>query len=201
MSTVCYNVLFTRGIVSADRLSRREEFLRAQKRGSSGEHYGTRSRTPSPRFNPTAYVQEQRRKRTESGGKSNRASNWRTGGNTRSRSQSRERNYLPASSNEKRWSHYSSASSFDSSTDELIVRETNRRKRHHREATHSLNSIRDSSTPIQRRPGRTYTSRGKETKPSMVQPSKAKQALDHSINLSDIDQRLEALKFLINEHP
>ena len=50
--------------------------------------------------------------------------------------------------------------------------------------------MRESSTPVK-----------KTTKTSTVKTkSKLKQPLDHSINLSDIDQRLQALKFLINDH-
>ena len=118
----------------------------------------------------------------------------------RSRSNSRER-YIPGSNGtgtgaRGRWSNYSSASSLDSSPEESHARGGNYRKRLSRENAHSLNSIRDSSTPVKKTNRGTNASKGKEvrTKSRTIKP------LDHSINLSDIDQRLQALKFLIHDH-
>ena len=186
-------------IATSERISRRQEYLQAQRHPTSAGRIGSRSRTPSPRFDPTAYVREQIRKRTDSVGKKSRPplfSNQRNGCTVRSRSNSRER-YVSGSNGgvaRGRWSHYSSASSLDSSLEEPLARGGGGyRKRHSnfsRENAHSLNSLRESSTPVK-----------KITKTSAVQTkSKMKQPLDHSINLSDIDQRLQALKFLIHDH-
>ena len=177
-------------------MSRRQEYLQTR-------NVGSRSRTPSPRFDPTAYVRERTRKRTESGGLKNRPpsfSNQRNGNPIRSRSHSRD-NYR---SNGERWSHYSSASSLDSSTEDFATGDGiygKKRYSYSHEALHSLNSIRNSSTPVQNSNKRVLNYKGKTTKQSTVKTKpKPKPSLDHSINLSDIDQRLKALKFLIHDH-
>ena len=177
-------------------MSRRQEYLHTRNSGS-------RSRTPSPRFDPTAYIRERTRKRTESGGLKNRPpslSNQRNGNPVRSRSHSRD-SYR---SNGGRWSHYSSASSLDSSTEDFAMGDgiyCKKRSSYSHEALHSLNSIRNNSTPVHSSNKRVLNYKGKTTKqPTVKTKSKTKPSLDHSINLSDIDQRLKALKFLIHDH-
>ena len=177
-------------------MSRRQEYHQTQTMGSG-------SRTPSPRFDPTAYIREQTRKRTESGGLKNRPpslSNQRNGNPIRSRSHSRD-SYR---SNGGRWSRYSSASSLDSSAEDFIMGDgvfNKKRSSYSHEALHSLNSIRNNSSPVHNSNKRVLSYKSKTTKqPTVKAKPKSRPALDHSINLSDIDQRLKALKFLIHDH-